>query len=184
MQPMHARIREIGDSHYCKTIYPDQTTLLWTGYRPTRPTHGAFDCTPSQFVRAMHDVHAGRFDLMVVYMSQRSPLHPRYWFRSLAQTPLKPYSAMARVFGVSWLRAMRLPIPLMVMDMNDQFGIGPSNFFLLDKADAVSSANSQQTAGMSCTARRTIRCRRCAYGVSPAGRSGLRKSGRSRCLRR
>jgi glycosyltransferase involved in cell wall biosynthesis len=133
-----ARVLEIGDYSYFKIAYPERVTLLWTGWRPhNNPAANIFDCTPARFARAIRDVHAGRYDLVVTYLPLRPSWHPRYWVRAPAQTPLKPFTSFIRVFGVSWLRMTRIPIPLVAIDMNDHFGIGRHNFFLFDNADVI-----------------------------------------------
>jgi hypothetical protein len=136
MDASAARILEIGDYSYFKTTYPDRTTLLWTGARPA-PVAGAADCTPGRFAKAMRDLRAGHYDLVVAYLALRPARLPRAWARSVARTPWRAYSSFTRVFGVSWLRFVSIPVPLIALDMNDHFGIGRHNFFLLDKADAV-----------------------------------------------
>jgi len=136
--PASARILEIGDFHYVKDQYPERTTLLWTGRRP--PLLGRsdyFDCTLPRLLRAIADARASCYDLVVVYMGLRSPWHPRNWLRSLFAEPARPVAAVSRVFGVSWLRFAPIPVPLVVLDMNDAFIMGRHNFFLLDKADVV-----------------------------------------------
>jgi glycosyltransferase involved in cell wall biosynthesis len=136
--PGSARILEIGDFHYVKDQYPERTTLLWTGGRsPLLPRSEYFDCTPRRLLRAIADVRAGRYDLVIVYMGLRSPWHPRNWLRALVAEPMRPHAALSRVFGVSSLRLLSLPAPLIVLDMNDAFIMGRHNFFLLDKADVV-----------------------------------------------
>jgi glycosyltransferase involved in cell wall biosynthesis len=136
--PASARILEIGDFHYVKDQYPERTTLLWTGRRsPLVGRSQYFDCTLPRLLRAMADVRAERYDLVVVYMGLRSPWHPRNWLRALAAEPTRPLHAFSRVFGVSWLRFVSIPAPLVVLDMNDAFIMGSHNFFLLDKADVV-----------------------------------------------
>jgi glycosyltransferase involved in cell wall biosynthesis len=136
--PASARILEIGDFHYVKAQYPERTTLLWTGGRsPLLDRSQYFDCTAARFLGAIADVRAGRYDLVVVYMGLRSPWHPRNWLRALAAEPMRPLPALSRVFGVSWLRFVSIPAPLVVLDMNDAFILGRHNFFLLDQADLV-----------------------------------------------
>ncbi|MEX2129206.1 MAG: glycosyltransferase [Xanthobacteraceae bacterium] len=131
------RILEIGDFQYFKQIYPEQTTSLWTGWRPSRvlPRRAYDDCTPLRFAAAMRDAAAGRYGVVVAYMSSRAPKLPRYWLRAFARQPWRPISALTRVFGVSWLQPFKFSMPFVVLDMNDTFGIGAHNFFLLDKAD-------------------------------------------------
>ena len=85
----------------------------------------------------MRDARAGRYDLIVAYLPLYSPWHPRHGFRSLASDPLHPWRALTRVFGVSWLRLVQCPVPLVAVDFNDHFGIRRPGFFLLDKADVV-----------------------------------------------
>jgi hypothetical protein len=133
-----ARILEIGDYDFVRLAYPDRTTLLWTGWRdPLSYGTSAFDCTPARFLHAVRDLHAGRYDLVVVHLSARSSWLPRYWVRSLARQPWKPVAAVMRCTGTSWLRAIDVPVPLVAVDLHDHFGIGRHNFFLLDKADVV-----------------------------------------------
>jgi len=130
------RILEIGDHHHFKQTLFEQTELLWTGRR--RPNGLAprdyADCTPRAFARAMHGVAQGKFDIVVAYAGQRSPWHPRYWLRAMFEGP--PLTAAVRGFGVTWLRHVRLGAPLVVLDMHDIPSIHPSNFFLLDAAQA------------------------------------------------
>jgi hypothetical protein len=136
--PALPRILEIGDFHYVKAQYPDRTTLLWTGGRsPLVGSSEYFDCTPRRLLRAIADLRAGRYDLVVAYMGLRSPWHPRNWLRAVAAEPTRPLAALSRVFGVAWLRFVSMPAPLVVLDMNDAFIMGRHNFFLLDKADVV-----------------------------------------------
>lgn len=137
MQSRTPRVLEIGAWTYCKDEYPETTTLLWTGERPLDPGHGAIDCTPARFIDAMRDVRAGKYDAVIVYIQTRAAWHPRYWLRSLVKDPLRPFSAVLRVFGVALLRFVKPRIPMAVLDMNDGFIIGRHNFFLLDKADIV-----------------------------------------------
>jgi glycosyltransferase involved in cell wall biosynthesis len=131
------RILEIGDHYLFKRELPRQTTLLWTGFRkPPKSANIAYaDCTPRRFLAAMHAIRAGQYDLVVAYANDRSPWHPRYWFRSLAHTPLAPIAALTRVFGTSLLRFYRsASIPLVVLDMHDGFTINASNFAVMDRA--------------------------------------------------
>jgi hypothetical protein len=141
MLPANSRILEIGAWHYFKQTYPERTTLLWTGRRPPRirgvpaPDSYYVNCTPGNFIQALRDMRAGQYDLVVAYPMHRPPWHPRHWVRSLAHEPLKPWAAFTRVFGVSWLRYARIPVPLVAFDTNDVFVIERHNFFLIDKAD-------------------------------------------------
>jgi glycosyltransferase involved in cell wall biosynthesis len=147
MDAAEARVLEIGDLQYIKEAFPDRTTLLWTERRPPvfwveQPSRGLtsseyLDCTPENFIRSMRDVRAGRYDLVVAYLPLYSPWHPRYGLRSLIGDPLHPWRTLTRPFGVSWLRYVDCPVPLVVADFNDHFGIRRPSFFLLDKADVV-----------------------------------------------
>lgn len=133
------RILELGSWHYCKDVYPEGTDVLWTGERPIprgRAARGFADCTPWRFIKAMREARRGKYDLIIVYMPLRPAWHPRYWLRAFFRQPLRPLSAMTRVFGVSWLRFVKLSVPIAVLDMNDAFIVGSHNFFLLDKATA------------------------------------------------
>jgi glycosyltransferase involved in cell wall biosynthesis len=137
MQPSEARILEIGDYHYCKDVYPDHTTLLWTGWRAPFLDPGSYDdCTPQRFLDAMNAVQAGRYDVLVAYFSQYSPFHPRNWLRTLVREPTKPVAALTRGFGVAWLRYPRVPVPIAALDMGDAFLFGLHNLPLLDRAAA------------------------------------------------
>ena len=136
------RILEIGDHSYFADVYPERTTLLWTGWRPPlQPLEGRQlvyrDCTPSRFLEAMREVRAGKYDLVVAYAGLYSPWHPRNWLRAFAREPWKPVATLTRGFGVSWLRYARIPTPFVVLDMNDASLIGRHNFFLLDKAPLI-----------------------------------------------
>ncbi|HEY8267415.1 MAG TPA: glycosyltransferase [Xanthobacteraceae bacterium] len=133
------RILEIGDHHFCADVYPERTTLLWTGWRPPfkRDQLVYQDCTPLRFLSAMRDVRAGKYDLVVAYAGLYSPWHPRNWLRAFAREPWKPIATLTRGFGVSWLRYSRIRVPFVVLDMNDASLIGRHNFFLLDKAPFV-----------------------------------------------
>ncbi len=141
-QTSAVRILEIGNHSYCADVYPEQTTLLWTSWRPPlpRPTGDPLvyqDCTPSRFLQAMRDVRDGQYDLVVAYAGLHSPWHPRNWLRAFLREPWKPVATLTRGFGVSWLRYSRIPVPFVVLDMNDASLIGRHNFFLLDKAPLV-----------------------------------------------
>ena len=128
------QILEIGDHHHFKQTFFERTHLLWTGHR--RPKSLApedyADCTPRAFAQAMREVAEGKFDIVVAYAGQRSPWHPRFWLRAMFSD--SPLTAAVRVFGVAWLRHMRLRVPMVVLDMHDLTTIHPSNFFLLDVA--------------------------------------------------
>jgi Glycosyl transferases group 1 len=148
MDASEARVLEIGDLSYIKEAFPDRTTLLWTGRRPpwywvNRTPSVLFerseysDCTPANFARGVRDAAAGRYDVIVVYLPLYSPWHPRNGLRSLLGDPLHPWASLTRVLGVSWLRLVKPPVPLVVVDLNDFLGIRRPSFFLLDKADVV-----------------------------------------------
>lgn len=131
------RILEIGDYHYCADVYPERTTLLWTGWRPpsARVRLDYHDCTPRRFVKTMRDLRARQFDLVVVYAAPYSPWHPRNWLRAFAREPWKPVATLSRGFGVSWLKLARPSVPVAFLDMSDSFLIGVHNFSLIDMAD-------------------------------------------------
>lgn len=139
MQKVIPRILEIGDLQYCKQMYPEQTTSLWTGWRPSKvlKTSDYSDCTPRKFAAAIRDAAAGHYDVVVAYMPARSPWLPRYGLRAFAREPWRPVSTLTRVFGVSWLHHAGIRPPLIALDMNDTFTIGAHNFFLLDRADFI-----------------------------------------------
>lgn len=134
--PAAARVLEIGDHYYFKMVYPQRTTLLWTGRKAPRLLRSSeyIDCTPWQFFKAMRDAARGRYDVVVTYASLKPGWHWRNWLRSFAHTPWRPWRATSRLFGVSLLRFARLRVPLVAMDMVDNFTIGRHCFFLLDKA--------------------------------------------------
>ncbi len=127
------RILEIGDHYHFKQTLPEQTRLLWTGRRrPATLRPGDYaDCTPRAFARAMREVSRGKFDIVVAYTNQRSPWHPRYWLRALFDN--SPLTA-SRLFGVAWLRRVRMSVPMVAIDMHDTPTIHPTNIFLLDNA--------------------------------------------------
>jgi hypothetical protein len=128
------RILEIGDHNHFKQTFLDQTKLLWTGRRPPKflASQDYQDCTPLAFARAMREAATGKFDVVVAYAGQRSPWHPRYWLRAMFGH--SPHTAVIRVFGVTWLRHIKLNAPMVVLDMHDIPTIHPSNYFLLDLA--------------------------------------------------
>ena len=127
-------ILEIGDHTYFKETYFKNTRLLWTGrQRPkSLASQDYYDCTPRAFVQAMREVADNKFNIVIAYAGQRSPLHPRYWLRAMFCD--SPLVAAVRVFGVSWLRYVRPDTPIAVLDTHDIPTIHASNFFLLDRA--------------------------------------------------
>jgi hypothetical protein len=137
MQPSSARILEIGDYHHVKDAYPERTTHLWTGWRgpPGLQRTDYEDCTPRRFLNALTELRDGRYDLLVTYLSQHSPWHPRNWLRTVVREPLNPISAATRGFGVSWLRYAKVRVPIAAIDMSDTFLIPLHNLPLLDKAN-------------------------------------------------
>jgi hypothetical protein len=136
MDHASARILEIGDHDYFKDQYPERTTLLWTGSRPSRNiARDAYsDCTVGRFLEETRAVRRGAYDVVVAYATNQSPWHPRYWLRSLARSPLEPVAALSRVFGVWLLRFRALGVPLVLLDMQDGFTINRSNHRLMDRA--------------------------------------------------
>ncbi|MCC6887271.1 MAG: glycosyltransferase family 1 protein [Hyphomicrobiales bacterium] len=146
MDPSQARLLEIGHQAFLKEAYPERTTLLWTGR--ARPAYWAdrsppvhierrdyVDCTPAAFVRAMRDVRRRRYDLVVVYLPLYSPW--RDSVRALLKNPLTPWGAFTRPFGLSWLRLIRLPVPLIALDFNDAFLVRRPSLALIKRADVV-----------------------------------------------
>jgi hypothetical protein len=132
------RILEIGVNQFVKDQYPERTTLLWTGGRaPALKRSEYFNCTPRRLFKAMIDVRAGHYDMVVVDLSLRSPWHPRTLLSALGSEPARPLAALSRVFGTNLLRLFSFPVPLVLVDMNDAFILSRHNFFLLDKADLV-----------------------------------------------
>ena len=129
------RILEIGDTCYFKREFPERTTLLWSGVR--LPAPGAAPdkfATPDQVLRAIGDVRRGKYDVVVAYPMRYTPWHPRYWLRAPFQTPRNPYASLLRQWGVSTLRLVDIPVPLVAVDMDDAFGISRSAIPFLDKA--------------------------------------------------
>lgn len=139
MSASEARILEIGEYFFLTDELPAQTDLLFTGWRRFKKLkrYHYSDCTPLRLFKAWREVRAGKYDLVVVYLSQLSPMHPRYWLRALVREPWKPWSALSRGFGTRWLRLVSCSVPLIVIDMHDSFVIGRNSLFLLDKADIV-----------------------------------------------
>jgi hypothetical protein len=136
MDHASARILEIGDHDYFKEQYPERTTLLWTGSRPSRNLRrdAYADCSVGRFLAETRAARDGAYDVVVAYATNQSPWHPRYWLRSLARSPLDPVTALTRVFGV-WLLGFRaLGVPLVILDMQDGFTINRSNHRLMDRA--------------------------------------------------
>ena len=134
MDPSAIYILEVGDHHHFKQTLFDGTHLLWTGRQPPKwfAPRDYVDCTPRTFMRAMSDVAAGKFDVVIAYAGQRSAWHPRYWLRAMfSHSPL----TAARVFGVTWLRHAPVRVPMAVLDMHDISTVHPSNIFLLDLAN-------------------------------------------------
>ena len=134
MDPSAIHILEVGDHHHFKQTLFDGTHLLWTGRQPPKwfAPRDYVDCTPRTFMRAMSDVAAGKFDVVIAYAGQRSAWHPRYWLRAMfSHSPL----TAARVFGVTWLRHAPVRVPMAVLDMHDISTVHPSNIFLLDLAN-------------------------------------------------
>ena len=128
-------ILEIGDHHHFKETFYERTTLLWTGRkRPRVAPRDYIDCTPRAFVRAIGDVAAGKFDIVIAYAGQRSPWHPRHWLRAIFSRGLSLKGPIC-VFGVNWLRYPRIRAPLVVLDLHDIPSIHSTNFFLLDSAN-------------------------------------------------
>jgi hypothetical protein len=136
MDHASARILEIGDHDYFKQQYPERTTLLWTGSRPSRTLAEDVyvDCTVGRFLDETRAARQGAYDVVIAYATNQSPWHPRYWLRSLARSPLEPLAALSRVFGVWLLRFRGLGVPLVVLDMQDGFTISRSNHRLMDRA--------------------------------------------------
>ncbi|RTL50038.1 MAG: glycosyltransferase family 1 protein [Bradyrhizobiaceae bacterium] len=130
------RILVIGDHLHFKIEYPERVTLLWTGARDIDPRHIDGPATPGRVLGALRDARDGKYDVVVVYPPLYSPWHPRYGLRALLRSPLKPWSSLTRVFGVSLLRWLELPVPLVAVDIHDANVIGRSSVFLLDKAKA------------------------------------------------
>jgi hypothetical protein len=136
MDPASIRILEIGDHDYFKQQYPDRTTLLWTGYRPSRvlPREVYIDCRPEHLARELRAAESGAYGLVVAYAMLQTPWHPRYWLRSLGHSPLTPWAALSRVFGVWELGFRTLGVPMVMVDMLDGFTIGRTNLRAMDKA--------------------------------------------------
>jgi hypothetical protein len=130
------RILEIGGGYF-KLQYPERTTCLWTWTRPTGD-FGELDgySTPDRVLRELRAAGEGKYDVVVVNSLRYSPWHPRYWARGLFYTPTDPWASLTRQFGPSVLRWVKVPVPLVAVEMDDHFAISKSSVFLLDKAKA------------------------------------------------
>ena len=128
------RILEIGDNSLFKRTYPDQTTLIWGGGHSPPSSLTEATATPEIMLRVLRDVHMRRYDIVVAYPPLYSPVHPRYWGRSIFRRPWRPWSALTRCFGTSYLRFTEFPAPLVIVDLGDSAPIGSPTAALLDNA--------------------------------------------------
>ena len=128
------KILEVGGGYF-KQEYPERTTLLWNWSRlPEMGEEIAGFATPDRVAREVRSARDGKYDVIIANPVRYSPWHPRYWARQGGNTPTHPWASLSRQFGVNILRWLELPVPLIVTDMDDAFGIGRSTVFLLDKA--------------------------------------------------
>ncbi len=132
------RILELGDAHYFKLAYPERTTLVWTGARVLpKPDQLDATATPGAVLRALNDAKRGRYDVVVAYPPRYSPSNPRYWGKAFLQRPWRPWSALTRAHGASYLRYVELPVPLVLADWDDAFGLSRATISLMDRATLI-----------------------------------------------
>lgn len=126
-------ILEVGGNVLFKSTYPNQTELIWAGGRPPSSMADA-TATPEVMLRVLRDLNAGRYDVVVAYPPLYSPAHPRQWGRSFFYRPWRPWSALTRGWGTSYLRFGSSATPLVVVDFEDGPSIGSPMAALLDRA--------------------------------------------------
>lgn len=130
------RILELGGAYYFKAEYPERTTLLWSGLKlPLDRSLVDALATPERVAAELNAARRGAYDVVVAHPLLYGGAHPRYWGRGLLRSPLAPWAALTRAFGTSLLRYVDLPVPLVVIDMDDSFTLGRPAASLLDRAD-------------------------------------------------
>jgi hypothetical protein len=85
-------------------------------------------------IRVLKDIQNGRYDLIVAYPPQHTPIHPRHWGRSFFRRPWMPWSAITRSFGAAYLRFAARGAPLVLIDLGDGVSIGAPTAALMDRA--------------------------------------------------
>jgi len=137
------RILEIGPDCLFALAAPAQTEFFWTGIRlrgNVRRRFGRFGgikrvLGPIRFVRTLLRLRRGEYDLLVVHAAPYAPWHPRSFLTSLRNwNVLSPIGLFA---NFAW-RIVHLfhSVPIITLDLDDSFGIGRHNFFLLDVSKA------------------------------------------------
>jgi len=122
------RILEIGGDTLFAPAVPSQTTFYWTAAKPRNQGRRALG--PIRLARALLDLRAGRFDLLVIHASQYAPWHPRSVLTALRDWHVRAPLGLFAMFA--WrLVPLFHRVPIAVVDLGDGFGIGRHNFFLL-----------------------------------------------------
>jgi hypothetical protein len=133
IDPLTARIIEIGCHDLMKSAFPDRTRLLWTYYKPGQPESYYEPFSLRTAWQIWRQLRAGGIDLIVVWVSPYAPWNFRE-LKAVIARPFQPLQSLIRIFGVQALRLVSTPTPILAIDNEDARTIAPHNLFLLDKA--------------------------------------------------
>ena len=131
------RIVEIGDICFVKRALPSDTWFIWTGGRPGRPA----DLTRDQYstgslrtyFRLRQRLKRGEFDLVICHAPRYSPWHWRRHMDCLKACVTGDPGTLFRSFLLHLIREVP-PVPLVVLDLSDSFGINRFNIGLLRRS--------------------------------------------------
>lgn len=127
------KLLEIGQFCLFKRNMPEQTTMIFTG-QDRREADGidcrVFDLTLLPWLR--RELARGAWDLVLCHVPPHPAWEPRYGFPAASAMLLRRLRHI-RTFGTYALRAP-FPIPLVLLDFNDEPAIPAHSFPLLDRA--------------------------------------------------
>jgi hypothetical protein len=127
------RILEIGNPSLFARAVPAQTDFYWTGNKPRQFAERAFG--PRRVFKCLIDLRRGKYDLLAVHATQYAPWHPRSLLTVLRDWHVRAPLGLFAMFAWRFVHLFH-DVPIAVIDLDDSFGIGAHNFFLLDACKA------------------------------------------------
>ena len=132
IDPATARILEIGGNDWMQRAFPERTRSLWTYRKWRSPERGLEPFSLRAAYRALRNLRAGKFDLVVVWVTPYAPWNWRE-LRAAVDRPYRPLASLIRIFGVQLLRFVPISVPMIAIDMEDPRTVSRHSYFLFNR---------------------------------------------------
>jgi hypothetical protein len=122
-------VAEIGGYRFFADAHPAGTDLFWSSTRPPPDTNRAL--TPAALVRLMRDLHARKYDMVVIHPALYPPWHPRTIAHICAHWKTRAAQGLFAAFAMRLVHRFH-DVPIAAIDFGDTFGVQTHNLGLID----------------------------------------------------